>query len=117
MINAIKNSTLTDLQVKTLNIREKELDYWSTTFHTMASQSALLAGFCYGGLSLEIDPKVSGIVQFGYLSTTTCGMAFGLLCITIAAFCSMLGPGLALRGGEGANSMHKACDNMKIESR
>ena len=44
MIQAIKNTTLTDLQVKSLNIREKELNYWSTTFQTMASQSALLAG-------------------------------------------------------------------------
>ena len=116
MINAIKNSTLTDLQVKTLNIREKELNYWSTTFHTMASQSALLAGFCYGGLSLEIDSKVPSLVQFGYLATTTGGMGFGLLCITIAALCGMLGPGLALRGGEGAVSMHKAVENMKKES-
>jgi len=29
----------------------------------------------------------------------------------------MLGPGLALRGGEGANSMHKAVENMKSESK
>ena len=28
----------------------------------------------------------------------------------------MFGPGLALRGGEGALSMHKAVDNMKAES-
>jgi len=28
----------------------------------------------------------------------------------------MFGPGLALRGGDGANSMHKAVDNMKQES-
>ena len=117
MINAIKNSTLTDLQVKTLGIREKELNYWSTTFHTMASQSALLAGFCYGGLGLEMANQVPSLVQFGYLSMTTCGMAFGLLCITIAALVSMLGPGLALRGGDGANSMHKAVEAMKNESK
>lgn len=116
MIQAIKNTTLTDLQVKTLNIREKELNYWQTTFQTMASQSALLAGFCYGGLSIAISDSTSTIITFGYLSTTTCGMAFGLLCITIAAFCVMFGPGLALRGGEGAASMHKAVDNMKKES-
>ena len=29
----------------------------------------------------------------------------------------MLGPGLALRGGEGANSMHKAVEHMKNESK
>ena len=83
----------------------------------MASQSALLAGFCYGGLGLPMANSVPQWIQFGYLSTTTCGMAFGLLCITIAALCSMLGPGLALRGGDGANSMHKAVDNMKQESK
>ena len=83
----------------------------------MAGQSALLAGFCYGGLGLEISPKINAWIQFGYLSTTTAAMAFGLLCITVAALCSMLGPGLALRGGEGAESMNKAVDSMKLESR
>ena len=29
----------------------------------------------------------------------------------------MLGPGLALRGGDGANSMHKAVESMKMESK
>ena len=29
----------------------------------------------------------------------------------------MLGPGLALRGSDGANSMHKAVDGMKFESK
>ena len=29
----------------------------------------------------------------------------------------MLGPGLALRGGEGATSMHKAVDNMAYEAK
>lgn len=82
----------------------------------MASQSALLAGFCYGGLSIEMGSKVPQWIQFGYLSTTTCGVAFGLLSITIAALCSMLGPGLALRGGNGAESMHLAVENMKSES-
>ena len=33
-----------------------------------------------------ISDKISTFVTFGYLSATTCGMAFGLLCITIAAF-------------------------------
>ena len=62
MIGAIKNTALTDLQVKSLGIREKELTYWSTTFSTMASQSAMLAGFAYGGLSLEMPEKVSHLV-------------------------------------------------------
>jgi hypothetical protein len=73
-------------------------------------------GFCFGGLSVGISDKISTFITFGYLSTTACGMSFGLLCITIAAFCVMFGPGLALRGGEGPQSMHIAVDNMKKES-
>jgi hypothetical protein len=62
----------------------------------MGSQSALLAGndliliickgFCYGGLGVAISGNSSTLITFGYLSTTTCGMAFGFLCITIATF-------------------------------
>lgn len=43
-------------------------------------------------------------------------MGFGLLVIVIASLCSMLGPGLALRGPEGPNSVHLAVDTMKEES-
>jgi hypothetical protein len=78
----------------------------------MASQSALLAGFCYGGLSIDSE-KPSWIVQFAYLSTTTLAMGFGLLVIIIASLCGMLGPGLALRGPEGPKSVHLAVDTMK----
>ena len=84
----------------------------------MAGQSAMLAGFCYSGISLSKadDLKFSSFVSFGYLASTTAGMGFGLLTIVVAALCSMLGPGLALRGSEGAQSMHKAVETMKDES-
>jgi hypothetical protein len=75
----------------------------------------MLAGFCYGGLSIDSD-KPSWIIQFGYLAFTTLGMGFGLLVIVIASLCSMLGPGLALRGPDGPNSVHLAVDTMKEES-
>ena len=75
-------------------------------------------GFCYGGLGLTAanDKQFSGLISFSYLSATTAAMGFGLLTIIVAALCSMLGPGLALRGSEGAISMHKAVDAMKEES-
>jgi hypothetical protein len=77
----------------------------------------MLAGFCYGGLNISGRSQGFGsLIDFGYLSTTTAAMGFGLLTIVVAALCSMLGPGLALRGSEGAKSMHKAVDIMKEES-
>lgn len=55
-------------------------------------------------------------IAFGFLASTTLAMGFGLLTIITSSLCSMLGPGLALRGSEGALSMHKAVDTMKDES-
>ena len=81
----------------------------------MAGQSAMLTGFCYGGLSLDSE-KQSWMINFGYLSVTTTAMGFGLLTIIIASLCGMLGPGLALRGPQGPQSVHKAVDVMKNES-
>ena len=103
------------MQVKTLEIRYKELDFWKNTFTTMAGQSAMLTGFAYGGLSLDSEKK-SWLINFGYLGCTTSAMGFGLLTIVIASLCGMLGPGLALRGPEGPSSVHKAVDTMKDES-
>jgi hypothetical protein len=64
----------------------------------------MLAGFCYSGISLAKadDLKFSSFVSFGYLAATTAGMGFGLLTIVVSSLCGMLGPGLALRGSEGA---------------
>ena len=78
----------------------------------------MLTGFCYGGLSLAAqgNDAISNAISFGYLATTTGAMGFGLLTIIVAALSSMLGPGLALRGSEGAGSVHKAVDVMKSES-
>lgn len=81
----------------------------------MAGQSAMLTGFCYAGLSLDSEKK-SWIINFGYLSVTTMAMGFGLLTIVISSLCGMLGPGLALRGPDGPNSVHKAVDTMKNEA-
>lgn len=79
----------------------------------------MIAGFCYGGLSLaepSDNNQWSNMISFGFLSTTSAAMGFGLLTIVVASLCGMLGPGLALRGQDGANSMHRAVDIMKEES-
>ena len=74
---------------------EKELNYWTMTFGTMAGQAALIAGnivfvyfvgFSYGGLTIAIPEGTSGFLSIGYLTTTTLAMGFGLLAITIATF-------------------------------
>jgi len=60
------------------------------TFGTMATQSALIGGFAYGGLTIEIKDSVHGLLSFSYLSTTALSMGFSLLAITIATFVFLL---------------------------
>ena len=92
------------------------MNYWKMTFATMASQSAMLTGFTWGELSIQPSKGVSQAVGLCYLLFTSITMASGLVVIIIGSLCSMLGPGLALRGPDGALSVHKAVDCMKRES-
>ena len=84
----------------------------------MASQSAILSGFAYGGLSIGRDEGANthAFLHLIYMSTTTAAMAFGLIVIIVSSLCNILGPGLALRGSEGTKSMHTAIDVMKEEA-
>ena len=63
------------------------------------------------------DFPLATLVELAYEGTTTAAMGFGLMVIILSSLCGMLGPGLALRGAEGANSVHKAVETMKEESR
>jgi len=117
MLQAYKNDTLTDLQVRTLSIREKELNFWNMCLSTMARQGALIAGFTYESLVTGFPSSASPILELLFLLITILAMSCSLLSVTIAAFCTMFGPGLALRGPEGAESMHKAVDVMQEYAR
>ena len=79
----------------------------------MTTESALLTGFCFGGLVLEVESN--SVLTFGYLSATSFSMGFGLLCITIATFCLMFGQGRALRG-EGLEAIDTAIEQLKSKS-
>ena len=48
---------------------------------------------------------------------TTAAIGFGLIVIVISSLTSIFGPGLALRGPEGSNSVHRAVDHMRYESK
>ena len=55
------------------------------------------------------------MISFCYLVTTTAALGFGLLTVVDTTLTNILGPGLALRGKEGAVSVHKAVDFMYKE--
>ena len=85
-----------------------------TTFRTLTTESALIAGFCFAGLALGED-STTNLLNLGYLASTSTAMGFGLLCITVASFCLMMGPGRALRGVS-MEAIDEAVDHMKEKS-
>jgi hypothetical protein len=100
--------------VSVYNIRQIELQYWMKTFKTITTESALFAGFCFGGLVINIEESTP-VLNMAYLTSTCMAMGFGLLAITIASICLMMGPGKSLRG-KTPEDVDKAVDMLKDKS-
>ena len=116
MLAAFKNQTITGLQQKLVQIKEMELNYWIRTFTTLTTESALLCGFSFSGLSAIANYKGhQTYLNMGYLITTAISMGFGLLCVTTASFCLMLGPGKALRASS-MKGIEETIEHMKEKS-
>lgn len=100
MIQAIKNDSLTTLQVMTLSIRIKELELHKDNFKLMGITSALIAGFAYGEISTPTWNQYDNtlVMRLAYLAATTASMGLGLIIIVISSFSAIFGVGLALRG-------------------
>ena len=90
---------------------------WQTTnCLAVGTQSALLAGFAYSGLTQVAFPHDAPyFIKLLYMLATTTAMGFELIAVMNTTLLSMVGPGLALRGPDG--SMHPAVDGMMIEYR
>ena len=93
-----------------------ELNYWVRTFTTLTTEAALLCGFSFGGLTAIAEFKgQQAYLNAAYLVATSISMGFGLLCITTASFCLMLGPGKALRAGS-MKGIEETIEHMKDKS-
>ena len=116
MLFADKRALETNLKVNLLAIREKELNYYTQNCLAVGTQSALLAGFAYSGLTqVAIPHERAYLLKLAYLLVTTTAMCFELIAVLNTTLLSMMGPGLALRGPDG--SMHPAVDGMMVEYR
>ena len=104
MLYADKQALETDLKVCLLAIRERELDLYTQNCRSIGTSAALLAGFAYAGLSTTSDfsEDTSEFSKGLYLTVTTSAMSLNVASMAAATWCSMLGPGLALRGPDGS---------------
>ncbi|KAL1527389.1 hypothetical protein AB1Y20_016057 [Prymnesium parvum] len=116
MLYADKRALETNLQVSLLKIREKELAFYTQNCIAIGTQAALLSGFAYNGIiQVDIPSNSADWLKTLYLCVTTAAMGFELIAVLNSTLCSMLGPGLALRGPDG--SMHRAVDGLMLEYR
>lgn len=116
MLAADKRALEQNLKVNLLKIREKELRFYTDNCVAIGTQASLLSGFAYSGLIQIVIPEGrNNTLITAYLCVTVTAMGLELIAVINAMLCSMLGPGLALRGPDG--SMHKAVDEMLEEYR
>ena len=104
-------SLLRDLTQRALRVLPRDMTRTSSV-----TQAALLSGFAYNGIiQVDIPTDSSDWLKTLYLCVTTSAMGFELIAVLNSTLCSMLGPGLALRGPDG--SMHRAVDGLMLEYR
>jgi hypothetical protein len=116
MLLANKNATLTDFQVKTMAIREKELNYFVGLYGTLSGMAAFLAGFAYRALTSHIPEETNLLVSTVFYAITAAAVGLEVIAISNSAFCTVYGPGMALRGNRGLKSMEVAVDVLQNKS-
>ena len=108
MLTADKNATLTEFQIQTLQIREKELKYFVSLYNGISGIGAMLAGFGFSSLRMSFPDDTLTVIQILYLAFTACAIGLELCAILNAATCSVFGPGKFLRGKGGLAAAEQA---------
>mmetsp|Transcript_25781 Transcript_25781/g.60183 ORF Transcript_25781/g.60183 Transcript_25781/m.60183 type:complete len:248 (-) Transcript_25781:565-1308(-) len=114
MLYADKRALETNLKVSLLAIREKELNFYVSNCQSIGTQAAMLAGFAFAGLMQPLPPEPE-VLRVLFLMSTVSALGLQLVTVVTTTLLSMLAPGLALRGPDGA--MHAAVDGMIDEYR
>ncbi|EOD30018.1 hypothetical protein EMIHUDRAFT_462903 [Emiliania huxleyi CCMP1516] len=121
MLYADKRALETNLKVELLEIREKELNFYTNNCQNIGTQAAMLAGFAFAGMMQPLPDQPEAHAPPPPHSFYPCGRrpasppAHRLVTVVTTTLLSMLSPGLALRGPDG--SMHTAVDGMVDEYR
>merc|ERR1719388_508256 len=98
MIQATKASVVTEFHLSSLDIRNRELDYFLMVFDKLSSISSLLAGFASSALMVGIPRRDNPYLVAMFLVCTGSALGSHLLVVIVATMCIMWGPGKALRG-------------------
>lgn len=97
MLQAGKAQCITGFHLKSLKIRNAELEYFLMVFDKLSSISSLLSGFASSALMVGIPRRQNPILVSSFLITTGSALGSHLLVLIIATMCTMWGPGKVLR--------------------
>ena len=114
MLYADKRALETDLKVEIMEIREKELNLFTTNCQSIGTVASIAAGFAFAGLMQPLPDEPEALRLLFLISTVT-ALGLQLTAVISTTLLAMLAPGLALRGPDG--SMHRAVDGMMHEYR
>ena len=120
MLFADKQALETELKVSLLEIRERELNLYASNCRNIASITCMLAGFAYVTLTFEQGNSetfegASARGKWLYELVAYSSLILNSVSMFGSTVCSMLGPGLALRGQDGA--MDQAVEGLALEYR
>ena len=113
MIQADKQLIQSQLKQSSLQVRRKELKFFTSNFESLGTTSALMASMSFAALSNNIPEETHWLVSSLFHAACTLALMFSFWCLCNCIGISMFGPGLALRGPDG--SMHKAVEGMMEE--
>jgi hypothetical protein len=117
MLSIFKNEAITHVQKQGLEIRQMELDWYTTNYDTMAMQAAMFAGFAFEQITEPVPDGTDFKLEVIYITLTGCTLGLQLCVCLACTFCCIFGKGLALRGPNGARSVHVALDNLHKEQK
>ena len=117
MLHADKELLEKSTAVRLIHIRQRELHLYSANSRKLAFVTVVMAGIAYFGLiycsKMPYFIESKPLIKFWYANGLVICMCLSLYNCVGATLISMLGPGYALRGKEGA--IHVAVDGMLDE--
>lgn len=115
MLQLFKNSVVTEAAQQQADVRQKELDFYTTNYWIWGGTCTVMAGWVFTQLTNPVPEGTNFYLEAAYLVSTATCLGLNLCIITWTTLLCVWGPGLALRGPHGMKSFHTAVDFLRDE--
>jgi hypothetical protein len=116
MLYADKTLLMQRVRLNLIGVRQQELSFYTANLQSLGVQSALMSGVLYPGIIYIVIPEgKNDTLITAYLCVAAAAFGLNLLVVLNAMLVTLIGPGLALRGPDGA--VHRAVEDMLDEYR